>query len=93
VARYGGEEFIIALPETKLQGAISVAEAICSAIAALTIPHKTSSVSDKITVSMGISSQIPTLDISPDRLIDLADQALYLAKEQGRNRYCVQANP
>jgi diguanylate cyclase (GGDEF)-like protein len=93
VARYGGEEFIIALPETELQGAISVAQAIGSAIAALAIPHQSSNVSDRITVSIGISSQIPMPDISSEYLIDLADQALYLAKQQGRNRYCVQSNP
>lgn len=88
VARYGGEELVITLPETDLAGAITVAEAIHDTIAALAIPHQASGVSDQVTVSIGISSLIPMLDFSPEQLIHQADQALYLAKQQGRDRYC-----
>jgi diguanylate cyclase (GGDEF)-like protein/PAS domain S-box-containing protein len=92
VARYGGEEFVITLPETDIEGAIVIAKAIHSAIAVLGIPHQTSSVSDCITVSIGIATMIPTLDASPDHLIDQADQALYQAKHQGRDCYRVQVS-
>jgi diguanylate cyclase (GGDEF)-like protein len=83
VARYGGEEFVITLPETDLAGAVTVAEAI----AALAIPHQLSKVSDTVTVSIGIACLTSTPDFSPDDLINQADKALYLAKQQGRNRY------
>jgi two-component system, cell cycle response regulator len=90
VARYGGEEFVIVLPETNEEGAIVIAQIIINAIYGLAIPHQASAISSHVTVSIGITSLIPVLDFSPDCLIDQADQALYLAKQQGRNCYCVQ---
>jgi diguanylate cyclase (GGDEF)-like protein len=92
VARYGGEEFTITLPETDLEGAIIIAEAIRNAIHALEIPHETSDVSDKITVSIGITCLTPDLELPPKYLIDKADRALYQAKQQGRDRYCVECD-
>jgi diguanylate cyclase (GGDEF)-like protein/PAS domain S-box-containing protein len=92
VARYGGEEFIVILPNTNLEGAIAVAKNLHKAIADLQIPHQDSDVSDIITVSMGIASDIPKLDRSPYVLINQADQALYYAKQQGRNRSVVFAD-
>jgi diguanylate cyclase (GGDEF)-like protein/PAS domain S-box-containing protein len=89
VARYGGEEFIVILPNTNLEGAISVAENLHNAIADLQIPHQDSDVSDVVTISMGIASDIPNLEQSPYGLINQADQALYDAKQQGRNRSVV----
>jgi diguanylate cyclase (GGDEF)-like protein/PAS domain S-box-containing protein len=86
VARYGGEEFIVILPNTNLDGAIAVAKNLHQAIADLQISHQDSDVSDIVTVSMGIASDIPKLDRSPYVLINQADQALYYAKQQGRNR-------
>jgi diguanylate cyclase (GGDEF)-like protein/PAS domain S-box-containing protein len=86
VARYGGEEFIVILPNTNLEGAIAVGKNLHKAIADLQIPHEYSDVSDIITVSMGIASDIPKLDLSPYVIINQADQALYYAKQQGRNR-------
>jgi diguanylate cyclase (GGDEF)-like protein/PAS domain S-box-containing protein len=86
VARYGGEEFIVILPNTNLEGAIAVAKNLHKAIADLQIPHQDSDVSDIVTVSMGLASDIPNLDRSPYVLINQADQALYYAKQQGRNR-------
>ena len=86
VARYGGEEFVVILPNTNLEGAIAVAKNLHKAIADLQIPHQNSEVSDVVTVSMGIASDIPQLDRSPYVLINQADQALYYAKQQGRNR-------
>lgn len=86
VARYGGEEFVAILPNTNTQQALVLAESIRTAIAALKIPHAASWISSTITISLGIASIIPTEELSPDWLISQADQALYAAKEQGRNR-------
>jgi diguanylate cyclase (GGDEF)-like protein len=87
VARYGGEEFAVILSDTDESGAIVVAQNIHQAIAQLQIPHATSEVNDYITVSIGIASLIPTVSLTPEYLIQLADQALYQAKQGGRNRY------
>lgn len=92
VARYGGEEFIVILPNTNLEGAIAVAKNLHKAIADLQIPHQYSDVSDVVTVSTGIASGIPQLDRSPYVLINQVDQALYYAKQQGRNRSVIFAD-
>lgn len=86
VARYGGEEFIIILPYTPPKGALKVAEAIKNGIRKLNIPHAASSVSSIVTVSIGVAGSIPTRDDNPILLVEAADQALYLAKAQGRDR-------
>jgi diguanylate cyclase (GGDEF)-like protein len=87
VARYGGEEFVVLLPNTDLDGAISVAERMQQAIQDLAIPHQQSSVKPIVTISLGIASVQPTMEVQPNTLIDLADQALYRAKQQGRDRF------
>ncbi|MGK7877300.1 MAG: diguanylate cyclase [Xenococcaceae cyanobacterium] len=86
VARYGGEEFAVTLPNTKAEGAMKVAEAIRREIQLLKIPHVQSQVSKYVTVSLGVSSIVPTLEDSPESLIAAADNALYQAKNQGRDR-------
>jgi len=85
VARYGGEEFVVILPNTNLEGAAIVADLIHQAIRKLAIPHQRSLVSEFVSVSLGISCFVPTLERSPDILISQADRALYNAKQQGRN--------
>ena len=89
VARYGGEEFVAILPNTDLDGAIIVAEQIRRAIANLEIPHQNSEISDMVTVSIGVTSLIPSPDQKPSTLIKQADVALYCAKQQGRDRAIV----
>ncbi|MDZ8026746.1 MAG: diguanylate cyclase [Nostoc sp. DedQUE11] len=88
LARYGGEEFSVLLPNTDLAGAIAVAQNIQQGIQDRAIPHAQSDIKDIVTVSLGITSVIPTWDIKPDTLIASADKALYKAKQQGRDRYC-----
>ncbi|MBH8564171.1 diguanylate cyclase [Nostoc sp. CENA67] len=86
IARYGGEEFVVILPNTKHQGAIHVARTILQAVRNLAIPHAESSVSKHVTISVGVVSIIPNLDLSPQDLMAAADKALYAAKQQGRDR-------
>ncbi|MTJ08155.1 PAS domain S-box protein [Anabaena sp. UHCC 0204] len=86
VARYGGEEFVVILPNTDVESAIAVAERIHAAIQDLAIPHRASEARDTVTISLGMTSIIPTSESSPATLIEQADQALYRAKQQGRNQ-------
>jgi diguanylate cyclase (GGDEF)-like protein len=79
-ARYGGEEFTVILPETALTGAVQVAERIRERIAAVQFPGIGS-----ITASIGISNY-PINALSKEDLIRIADQALYIAKNRGRDR-------
>lgn len=83
-ARYGGEEFALVLPDT--QKAAAVAEACRLAIQALGIVHEFSDVAPVITISAGVCSLTPTREMSPALLIQQADEALYKAKEAGRNQ-------
>jgi diguanylate cyclase (GGDEF)-like protein/PAS domain S-box-containing protein len=87
VARYGGEEFTVIMPNTDLQGAFALAEKTRIAILNLKIPSKSSVVSPYVTLSLGVSSLIPSHLLTPDAIIKDADDALYEAKRLGRNRY------
>jgi len=86
VARYGGEEFAIILPNTNEFGALHVAEEIRDQVSALKIAHAGSNVSQIVTISLGIASMIPDHKISASTLIKAADEALYQAKREGRDR-------
>lgn len=86
VARYGGEEFAVILPALDLREAEKLAQQICDRIAAEGIAHPGSKVADHITISIGVSALIPHDDVSQKMLINQADEALYQAKHQGRNR-------
>lgn len=89
-ARYGGEEFAVILPETGSEGAKTVAETICKSIEALEIPHKVSTVSEYVTLSCGVASIKPGVNMDLEttirELIEAADRNLYKAKEAGRNQ-------
>jgi diguanylate cyclase (GGDEF)-like protein len=85
-ARYGGEEFALLLPDTPGEGALRVVEQVRLAVAALAIPHEGSLVSSVVTFSAGIASYAPERDKKPQDLVTRADQALYRAKDLGRNR-------
>lgn len=84
--RYGGEEFCILLPDTPIEGAFEVSERIHLALARLKIAHKSSAVSDLVTLSDGVACLIPCSESNPSELIALADSGLYEAKAQGRNQ-------
>ncbi len=86
VARYGGEEIVLVLPNTTSEGAFTVAEIIRKKIENLKIPHAHSKASPYVTLSLGVSSVIPNHPLLPANLVKAADNALYDAKEQGRNR-------
>lgn len=89
-ARYGGEEFVVILPNTDIQGAEHIAESIRKAIENLNIEHVKSHAAAHVTLSLGVSSVIPSPDLSIEHLIGTADSALYLAKHQGRNQVVTQ---
>ncbi len=84
VARYGGEEFVVMLPETELEDAIAMAKRIWHKLTER--PTQTSKLTIPVSASIGVASCRPDGKISLDMLIDQADQALYQAKELGRNR-------
>lgn len=86
LARYGGEEFVALLPETKLEGALAVADAIRTAVAALDIPHASSTTAGHVTLSLGTACTVPQPDADAAKLLAIADQQLYAAKAEGRNR-------
>jgi len=85
-ARYGGEEFAVILPETESFGAKAIAERIRKGVEDLGIPHAASDVAECVTVSLGVVSVSTKGMLSPEQVVALADEALYLAKNSGRNR-------
>lgn len=89
IARYGGEEIVALLPDTNAEGAAALGERLRSAIESLCIPHKASR-SGVLTISVGVATCQPTnSDITPARLLRMADEALYDAKAAGRNHVCM----
>ncbi len=88
IARYGGEEFVCLLPATDLAGAKAKAEELRGAVQALGIRHAASDVAPVVTVSIGVTSVLPTAELTTERLLAVADDRLYTAKRNGRNRAC-----
>ena len=84
-ARYGGEEFVVLLPNTSAHQGVEIAHAILSKLAVYNLPHAASEAASHVTMSMGVTSFVPTLAIPPSALVEMADLGLYTAKKSGRN--------
>ena len=92
VARLGGEEFVLLLPDTDRAGAETVAARLLEGIRELGVANHASPFDKKLTISIGIGTvTCPEAGVDPAVLVDCADEALYDAKHQGRNRACNRA--
>lgn len=89
VARLGGEEFTVVLPDTPLEQATRLGEQLRVAVANLAIPHPASPNGPHLTMSVGVAGAHPPAADGASALLATADQALYRAKDQGRN--CIEA--
>lgn len=85
VARYGGEEFGIVLPYTEAEGALVIGNQLRTKIESLRLLHKSSQVSNYVTISIGFTTYFGD-DISLNSVLNFADQSLYKAKSHGKNR-------
>jgi diguanylate cyclase (GGDEF)-like protein len=85
-ARYGGEEFVMVLPETDAQAAKALAERCREAIADLNIPHDYSTAAAHVSISIGVVTVCLDNNSDPSNIVVQADQNLYHAKQNGRNR-------
>lgn len=84
-ARYGGEEFSILLPQTTLREGLAIAERLRQAVAATVFPHDATQPQGRVTISLGVAEYGPECT-TPESIIRAADQALYRAKNLGRNQ-------
>ena len=85
-ARYGGEEFVAVLPFTTGESVMSLIERIRSGVEAMRIPNPKSQSSPYVTISIGLATRVPVSTKMYDSIVSLADDALYQAKRNGRNR-------
>lgn len=92
VARFGGEEFVVLLPEINAQGALVVAEKIRTAVDQYPFAGRASQPGGHMSVTLGLATY-PTDSEDGLELVDLADRALYLGKQQGGNRTCASPGP
>ena len=80
---------MVILPETEKMGAVALAEQIRQSVEKLAIPHSESTGKKYVTISLGVVSAHTTMFTEPEQLIDLADEALYRAKQGGRNQIAI----
>ena len=85
-ARYGGEEFVVIAPSISGEDSLALADIIRLNIEELKIPRLTSKVNNHFTVSAGVATVRPEADLKASFCVKKADQALYQAKNSGRNR-------
>jgi diguanylate cyclase (GGDEF)-like protein len=85
LARYGGEEFCVVLPDTDNEAALTFAESLRLKVTKLNIPHPVNSCAPTVTISLGVATWLPGLPETCTGLLLKADNALYRAKQQGRN--------
>ncbi|MEO0455117.1 MAG: CHASE2 domain-containing protein [Cyanobacteria bacterium P01_A01_bin.114] len=86
VARYGGEEFVVLLPSAESNDALKIAETIREKVKAQKIIHEGSKVSTFVTLSLGVTSFVPKMNLPTSALVEIADLGLYTAKQSGRDR-------
>lgn len=86
VARYGGEEFVVVAADADLGTAHELAETMRRAVELLAMPHAVSQAAEMVTISLGIAVIVPSEHMQAARLLHQADDALYRAKNAGRNR-------
>ncbi|MBD2663474.1 diguanylate cyclase [Richelia sinica FACHB-800] len=86
VARYGGEEFAVILPNTEKLGALHISRHILLAVEKIYLIHARSEISPYLSVSIGVTSTFPQPGEDFLQLVNAADEALYAAKTQGKNR-------
>ncbi len=86
VARYGGEEFAIILSDLRLEDLIRIMNTVRESIENLAIPHPHSPTAKIVTISIGAAFCYPNTEISKEESLKAADDALYRAKNKGRNR-------
>ena len=84
--RFGGEEFVLLMPETDEAGALHVAETVRREVAELGLEHAGAPGGGRVSVSAGVSARVPDDGGFPEVLMEAADDALYRAKQRGRNR-------
>ncbi|MCX6052040.1 MAG: diguanylate cyclase [Campylobacterales bacterium] len=89
VFRLGGEEFGVLLTQTDEESSAMLAQALCDGVQEIKIKHKTSQVSDFLTISLGVVSCVADDALDEELLISHADKMLYYAKERGRNRFVI----
>ena len=87
VARYGGEEFVVVLPYTDETGAKTVAERLLASIHSRKILHETSEIAKIVTFSIGGTTSKVSFTHNGIDYVNLADKALYLSKQNGRDKY------
>lgn len=86
VARYGGEEFVILLKNIDKKGVLKVAQSLIDGVSDLNLRHEYSDAANYVTISIGVAFKDPQELISKEELLKQADEALYKAKENGRNQ-------
>ncbi|MFN3377299.1 MAG: diguanylate cyclase domain-containing protein [Burkholderiaceae bacterium] len=86
-ARYGGEEFALILPDTPKSGAMTLARTLAHLLRQRALPHPASAISPWLTLSGGITTCVPDGTGTAESLVLRADEALYVAKTRGRNRF------
>ncbi len=86
VSRYGGEEFVVVLGDTPLEGGLKIAEQVRVAVEELGIPHDAAKCHPCVTISVGVTSALPTRDTQPETVLVAADRAMYTAKNDGKNK-------
>lgn len=86
IARYGGDEFVVLLANTDIAGAKAVSDKMMEAMSGIGIRHEISPHDGRLTITIGVATKVPTVSGDQSHIMELADRALYHAKQSGRNK-------